>query len=155
MYSRDINDSTYFTIVKMNGNHTPCYHYLEYCQKRLISNSAEPRAFLLLSVNPSSHPHPNKNFLKNKKRDSLYTFSSEWGEKDPHHAESATVMKWTLEYSEGISVLDSSVLYRLQHTQQLVTACGTTTTLKPTKSGSITHPAQLLFTKTHALDLNH
>lgn len=76
MYSRDINDSTYFTIVKMNGNHTPCYHYLEYCQKRLISNSAEPRAFLLLSVNPSSHPHPNKNVLKNKKRDSLYTFSS-------------------------------------------------------------------------------
>lgn len=74
---------------------------------------------------------------------------------DCHRAESVTGMKWTVEYSGGIGVLDSSVLCRLQHSQQLVTASSGSSTTKPTESGSVTHPAQLLFTEARALDSNH
>lgn len=123
------------------------------------THGAEPQASFLLSVIPSSHPHLNReNVLETKKGFLMFHHQWERGKKKKkkglHHTESVTAMKWALEYSEGIHVLDSSVLCRLQHTRQLVTA-STTTTRKPTASGSVTHPAQLLFTKAHALDSNH
>lgn len=124
------------------------------------THGAEPQASFLLSVIPSSHPHLNReNVLETKRAFWCFTTSGKWGKKKKkkglHHTESVTAMKWALEYSEGIHVLDSSVLCRLQHTRQLVTASTTTTTMKPTASGSVTHPAQLLFNKAHALDSNH
>ena len=129
------------------------------------THGAEPPASFLLSVIPSSHPHLNReNVLETKRAFWCFTTSEKGGKKKKkkkkkkkalHHTESVTTIKWALEYSEGIHVLDSSVLCRLQHTRQLVTASTTTTTMKPTASGSVTHPAQLLFTKAHALDSNH
>lgn len=95
MHSHDVNDSTYFTIVEINGSQTLWHHHPECSWKHLISwKDCSASSLLFALVIPSSHPHLNKkNALKRKMG----------RKKNPHHAETVTAMKWTLKYSEGDS----------------------------------------------------
>lgn len=61
MHSHDVNDSTYFTIVEINGSQTLWHHHPECSWKHLISwKDCSASSLLFALVIPSSHPHLNK-----------------------------------------------------------------------------------------------
>lgn len=76
-------------------------------------------------------------------------WKGKWGER-----KTLTTQKLSQQWNEhwniqrGIHVLDSSVLCRLQHTQQLVTV--SSATMKPAESSSTACLARLLFKKANA-----
>lgn len=76
-------------------------------------------------------------------------WKGKWGER-----KTLTMQKLSQQWNEhwniqrGIHVLDSSVLCRLQHTQQLVTV--SSATMKPAESSSTARLARLLFKKANA-----
>lgn len=141
MHSHDVNDSTYFTIVEINGSQTLWHHHPECSWKHLISwKDCSASSLLFALVIPSSHPHLNKKKM---------LWKGKWGER-----KTLTTQKLSQQWNEhwniqrGIHVLDSSVLCRLQHTQQLVTV--SSATMKPAESSSTARLARLLFKKANA-----
>lgn len=104
-----------------------------------LEKSAVPQAsFLLLSFLAAIRILTKKMLWKGK-----------WGER-----KTLTTQKLSQQWNEhwniqrGIHVLDSSVLCRLQHTQQLVTV--SSATMKPAESSSTARLARLLFKKANA-----
>lgn len=76
MYSHDINDSTCFTVVKINGSHTPCYHHLERSQKHLISNTQCRASSLLFTLSfPAAIHIITKKCSENERASSLTSLS--------------------------------------------------------------------------------